>query len=205
MTKPDNRKGVAIAGVPWLLHTDRKPRQVKKPLKVTGNFVPATFRVDGFDCELTFTLGLVKKSARNRKSDAIQITQGTFNSQNGFTATDIPVGLLRSLGVKASTFLAYLIPPHYTWIDHGVINKAGKEGNVYIIDERGIPPPLLDRDLHGIDLYEVIGRIWREAPYGEKHSRVADAFDYSTKWANKHIMIGKQEYPQFFKQRKDKK
>lgn len=176
-------------------------KKLKQPVKRIGYWLPARFKAEGLAYELEFTLGIVKPKNYPKQSAEFKITECTRkdNCPDGFSNSDLPIQLLRSLAVKASTFLALCTPVGYT-----------KNGVEYLTQinpiKQATPSSDLMKDflgtLKGEDLYRAIGDFWRNASHGSIYQDIGERFGFGDDWANKHIYIGKTKYPQFFRKPK---
>ncbi len=173
--------------------------KLKKPETRIVYWLPARFKAEGLPYELEFTLGIVKPKNYPKQGARFEIIECTRKDHcpNGFTNSDIPIYLLRSLAIKASTFLASCTPVGYK------DPKTGAEYLTQINILQQATPGEIAKDflgtLEGELLYQEIGRIWRNSAHGLVYKNIAEQFQQSSSWANKHIAIGKKNYPKFFK------
>ena len=174
-------------------------KKLKQPVKRIGYWLPARFKAEGLAYELEFTLDIVKPVNYPKTGAQFKITELTIKTPEGFTNSDMPINLLRSLAVKASTFVALCTPVGYT-----------KNGAEYLTQINPIKQATPSSDaikdflgtLKGEDLYRAIGEVWRNASHGLIYQDIGERFGYGSDWANKHIHIGKTKYPQFFRKPK---
>lgn len=203
---PTVRKYGEKSGQPFY-HEQVDIKKIKKPKKVVGNFLPSDFEVFGLPCEVTFTLDLVQaKTAKDKP--LMQITQITFKCPNGLLNSDLPINLLRSLAVQASSFVAEITPANFRREFKNGYEQTDDKGGFMVLSQSssnkrraqmflGIQPT-------GKDLYEQIGHLYSTLPYGTKYKHIAQAFGRTKAWAYKHTAIGAEQYPQFFKGYKTK-
>ena len=177
--------------------------KLKKPVKKIAYMLPGKFKVSGLEYELEFTLDIVRPKDYPKHGATFQITEFTRKQKtpDGLNKSDLdlPINLLRSLAIKASTVIALCTPVGYT--------KNGVEYLSRINPIRQTKPSSdILRDflgtLKGEDLYEALGEVWRKASHGSIYKDIGERFGFSEAWANKHIDIGKKKYPQFFKKHK---
>ena len=175
--------------------------KLKKPETRILYWLPAKFRCEGLPYEFEFTLGIVKPKNYPKHYAQFKITECTRkdNCPDGFTNTDIPIYLLRSLAIRASTFVARCTPVGYK-----------EKGATYLTQIEPISPATPSKQtlknflgtLEGELLYKEIGRIWRDSAHGTIEKTIANEFGFTTHWANKKIKLGKKLYPQFFRKPK---
>lgn len=210
MTSPDTSKGVPVSGVPWLLHTGSI--KVKQVTPITGNYLPAQFEVLGFSCDVSFTLQAVK-GARGKSS--IEITQLTC--EHGVTSR-LPLALFRSLGLKACTFSAYLVPPFFTYTspDKTFRYESGSAGAVEIMGSGQLPAlyanDLLNPEQDKDHKLKQVWDLYQRAPEGQKYATVAEGFGYPAgnragiEWAHKWVKLARKEFaPQTVRKTKQKR
>jgi len=196
-----------------IYHSDKNPAKLKKPLQITGNYSPATFITEGLDCVVTFTLSQVTKSTPGRRYASLQITSYSVVCENDNYAKDIPLDLLLSLGVRASTFSAVILPPHFSFTQYGHSLNSGSDGHYLITGEGDLPTEVQEvlTDLTESEFYKHLGEVWSNSPHGEQIKSIRAAFtkpdgsQWGVKWADKKIAAGKKFYPQYFKVRPTKK
>lgn len=200
MISPDTTHGIPQTAA-WLLHTDKLFRQVKEPTRVTGNFLPASFVVENFGCEVSFTLSAV---ALGHGKSEVRITELNLKCANGLH-TDLPEGLFRELGLRACTFTAVMIPPNFSYSyapNHRY--HAGSEGDLQIIGSTDLPREVLG-DLFDANTSdrERLKRIWKlylQAPSRQKYDMVAEAHGYppgskaGRNWAHKWVKRARKEF-----------
>lgn len=197
MVSPDTSKGIPISGIPWVVH--RNSLKVKKPTPVTGNYLPSRFEVENFGCEIFFTLEEVKgKQGRS----SVQITE--LSCSQGVTL-QLPLALLRTLALRACTFSAYLLPPHFTYKPFpNVTVKTDKEGGFEIMGSAKLPREIL-QDLHSPDedKTDKLKRVWElynSADRGMRYATVAEGFGYSPgsraglEWAHKWVKLARKKF-----------
>jgi hypothetical protein len=100
------------------------------------------------------------------------------------------------LAIQASSFLAVVSP-------RTKAEPFGKDFNIigHISAQRKTVVALVGAPkLEGKELYEAIGKLHQATPQGMKQQVIAAHFGYGIDWAQKHIRLGKQLYPKFFKQ-----
>jgi hypothetical protein len=176
--------------------------KLKKPETRIVYWLPAKFKTDGLPYEFEFTLGIVKPKNYPKHGAEFKITECTRIDKcpDGFTNSDIPIYLLRSLAIRASTVVALCTPVGYK-----DINGAEYLTQINLI-EPATPSGQTLKDflgtLEGELLYKEIGRIWRNSAHGTIEKNIASEFGFTTFWANKHIKKGKEQYPQYFKKPK---
>ena len=177
--------------------------KLKKPVKKIVYMLPGQFKVEGLPYHLEFTLDIVKPKDYPKHGATFQITEFTRKQKSpaGLTRPDLdmPINLLRSLAIKASTVVALCTPVGYT--------KNGVEYLTQINPIRQTKPnsdTLRDflGTLKGEDLYRALGEVWRNASHGSIYTDIGERFGFGNDWANKHIHIGKNKYPQYFKKPK---
>jgi hypothetical protein len=174
-------------------------KKLKQPVKRIGYWLPGKFRCEGLAYELDFTLDIVKPANYPKTGAQFKITELIIKSPDGFSNSDLPIQLLRSLAVKASTFVALCTPVGYT-----------KNGAEYLTQINPIKQATPTSDtvkdflgtLKGEDLYRALGDVWRNASHGSIYQDIGERFGFGDDWANKHIYIGKTKYPQFFRKPK---
>ena len=197
MVSPDTSKGIPKSGIPWLVH--RNSLKVKKPTPVTGNYLPSRFEVENFGCEISFTLEAVKgKQGRS----SVQITE--LSCSQGVTL-QLPLALLRTLALRACTFSAYLLPPHFTYKPFpNVTVTIDKEGGFEIMGSAKLPREIL-QDLHSSDedKTDKLKRVWElynSADKGVRYATVAEGFGYSPgsraglEWAHKWVKLARKKF-----------
>lgn len=173
--------------------------KLKKPETRILYWLPGRFKVEGLPYEFEFTLGVVKPKNYPKQGAQFKITECTRIDKcpEGFTNSDIPIYLLRSLAIRASTWIALCTPEGY---------KDPKTGAEYLTQinpiEPGTPSNSVMKDflgtLEGELLYREVGRLWRNTAHGTIEKTIASEFGYSTYWANKKIKEGKKLYPKYF-------
>jgi len=198
MTNPDTSRGIPTGGIRWLLHTDSV--KVKRVTPITGNYLPAEFEVLGFGCEVTFTLQAVK-GARGRSS--IEITE--LACEHGVT-NKLPLALFRSLGLKACTFSAYLVPPHFRYEspDKTFRYESGSGGSVEIMGSARLPAEhandLLNLEQDKDQQLKQVWDLYQHAPERQKYAKVAESFGYPAgskagiEWAHKWVKRARKEF-----------
>jgi hypothetical protein len=197
MVSPDTSKGIPKSGIPWLVH--RNSFKVKKPTPVTGNYLPSRFEVENFGCEISFTLEAVKgKQGRS----SVQITE--LSCSQGVTL-QLPLALLRTLALRACTFSAYLLPPHFTYKPFpNVTVTIDKEGGFEIMGSAKLPREIL-QDLHSSDedKTDKLKRVWElynSAEVGVRYATVAEGFGYppgsraGIEWAHKWVKLARKKF-----------
>jgi hypothetical protein len=198
MTDPELREGeVIIGGEPTLLHTRLRPTEVKRPTPITGQYLPATFTAKVANCTVNFTLTRVK-TASGENTDHVGISDLHVTCNPGTQVLDLPLPLLRSLAIQASTFAAFIIPPHFTWTDGGVTWTSGKAGACHFVSRGQPPPEVLDELTDGKDLLRDVARIYATAPYGRKWQTIAAHYGYGPEWAHKQVRLARKKYPGLF-------
>lgn len=213
MISPGTGTGIPLSGMHVLFHSDKNPAKLKKPLPITGNYSPATFITEGLDCVVTFTLSQVTKSTPGRRYESLQITSYSVVCENDNYAKGIPLDLLLSLGVRASTFSAVILPPHFSYTEHGITWKTDSDGSYFITGEGDLPTEVQESltDLTESEFFKHLGEVWSNSPHGEQIKSIRAAFtkpdgsQWGVKWADKKIAAGKKFYPQYFKVRPTKK
>lgn len=213
MISPDTSTDKPVPGMRGIYHSDKNPAKLKKPLQITGNYSPATFITEGLDCVVTFTLSQVTKSTPGRRYASLQITSYSVVCENDNYAKDIPLDLLLSLGVRASTFSAVILPPHFSFTQYGHSLNSGSDGHYLITGEGDLPTEVQEvlTDLTESEFYKHLGEVWSNSPHGEQIKSIRAAFtkpdgsQWGVKWADKKIAAGKKFYPQYFKVRPTKK
>jgi hypothetical protein len=198
MTDPDLRDGaVIIWGRKRLMHTRLTPTEVKRPTPITGQYLPATFTAKVAGCTVNFTLTRVE-TASGDYTDHVGISDLHVTCNPGTQVLDLPLPLLRSLAIQASTFAAWIIPPHFTWTDGYATHKTDKAGDYHVV-ARGQPAPeMLDELTDGKDLLRDVARIYATAPYGRKWETIATHYGYSTEWAHKQVRLARKKHPGLF-------
>jgi len=177
--------------------------KLKKPVKKIVYMLPGKFKVSGLKYELQFTLDIVRPKDYPKHGATFQITEFERKQKtpDGLNKSDLdlPINLIRSLAIKASTVVALCTPVGYT--KNGVeylsrINpiRQTKPGNDILRDFLGT--------LKGEALYRALGEVWRNASHGSIYQDIGERFGFGNDWANKHIHIGKNKYPQYFKKPK---
>jgi hypothetical protein len=177
-------------------HLDVDMAKIKKPTKVFGNYLPARFRADGLPCDVTFTVSVVKPANYPKQGASMRITELVCVCPDGLTDQALPVGQLLRMAILASQFSATVTPRTAT----------DPFGDGFIIHgHTGTPKSTLEAYTGATTFtgskedYDKIGLLWRTAKYGSKQTAICREFGLGIDWANKHIRIGKQLYPQFFK------
>lgn len=200
MISPDPTHGIPQTGG-WLLHTDKQIGQVKEPTRVTGNFLPASFVVENFGCEVSFTLSVIPIG--HGKSE-IRITELNVKCANGLH-TDLPEGLFRELGLRACTFTAFMIPPNYSF-SYGSNHRyhSGSAGDLQIIGSSTIPGEVLgdlfDENASDRERLKRIWNLYQQAPSRQKYDMVAEAHGYppgskaGRNWAHKWVKRARKEF-----------
>ena len=177
--------------------------KLKKPVEKIVYMLPSKFKVEGLPYHLEFTLDIVRPKDYPKHGATFQITEFTRKQKSpaGLTRPDLdmPINLLRSLAIKASTVVALCTPVGYT--------KNGVEYLTQINPIRQTKPnsdTLRDflGTLKGEDLYKALGEVWRNASHGSIYKDIGERFGFGDDWANKHIYKGKKKYPQYFKKPK---
>ena len=182
-------------------HLDVDMSKVKKPTRVTGNYLPGRFKVEGLPFSVEFVVDVWKPAnyATTNKGAEMRITEMHITEmQNslGLTSHDLPVDELRRLAIQASSFLAVVSP-------RTKAEAFGKDFN--ILGHVSTPRKTVEAfagapKLEGKELYEAIGKLHQATPQGMKQQVIAAHFGYGIDWAQKHIRLGKQLYPKLFKQ-----
>lgn len=197
MVSPDTSKGIPTSGIPWLVH--RNSLKVKKPTPVTGNYLPSRFEVENFGYEISFTLEAVKGKQGH---SSVEITE--LSCSQGVTL-QLPLALLRTLALRACTFSAYLLPPHFTYKPSpNVTIKTDKEGSLEIIGSANLPREIL-QDLHSPDedKTDKLKRVWElysAAEVGVRYAKVAEGFGYppgsraGIEWAHKWVKLARKKF-----------
>jgi len=197
MVSPDCSTGVPVSGVPYQLHSEYK--RVKQPTPVTGNYLPAKFEVDNFDSKVSFTLTRVKD--RHGKSSVV-ITE--LCCDHGVTAK-LPLALFRQLGLRASTFLAFFLPPYFEFYDAPNVKvKTGKDCRLWIVGKGLIPAEVLnvlhDTEQTEADRLKRVWQLYKQAPKGQKYAKVAEGFGYppgsksGMDWAHKWVKRARKKF-----------
>jgi len=200
MISPDPTHGIPQTGG-WLLHSDKQPGQVKEPTRETGNFLPASFVVENFGCEVSFTLSAV---AIGHGKSEVRITELNLKCANGLH-TDLPEGLFRELGLRACTFTAMNFPPNFSY-SFGENHRyhSGSTGDLQIIGSSDMPREVLG-DLFDANLSERerLKRIWnlyQQTPKRQRYAKVAEAHGYppgskaGLNWAHKWVKRARKEF-----------
>lgn len=198
MTNPDTSRGIPVAGIPWLLHTDMKKVKVITP--ITGNYLPAEFEVLGFGSTVTFTLQAVIGA---RGQGSVEITQ--LACERGVTSK-LPLALFRALGLKACTFSAYLVPPYFRYEspDKTFRYESGSAGSVEIMGSAQLPAvyanDLLNPDQDKEHKLKQVWALYQQAPKGQRYAKVAEGFGYPAgskagiEWAHKWVKLARKEF-----------
>ena len=173
--------------------------KLKKPVKKIVYMLPSKFKVEGLPYHLEFTLDIVRPKDYPKHGATFQITEFTRKQKtpDGLNKSDLdlPINLLRSLAIKASTVIALCTPIGYT--------KNGVEYLTQINPIRQTNPGSdIMKDflgtLKGEDLYKALGEVWRNASHGSIYKDIGERFGFGDDWANKHIHIGKKKVSTIF-------
>jgi hypothetical protein len=198
MINPQVRDGAVIVwGAKRLMHTRLTPAEVKRPTPITGQYLPARFTAKVAGCTVKFTLTRVE-TASGDYTDHVRISDLHVTCNPDGQVLDLPLPLLRSLAIQASTFAAFIIPPHFTWTDGQVTYTTDKAGDYHVVSRGQPPPEVLDVLTDGTDLLRDVARIYATAPYGRKWETIAAHYGYSHEWAHKQVRLARKKHPGLF-------
>jgi len=187
-----------LSGAGVLYHTGTRPRDVQVITPTTGQYLPATFTATLPTCTVTFTLDVVRKVRGPVDADGVRFTFLQVEGSQGFDHDDVPLGLLRSLAVRASTFTLWLVPPNTTYTAYGVEWRSDDDGAFQIVGPGTTPPAVLHDLTRQADLLEQVAQVWRNTPHGEKYQEIAATFGFGTDWAHKQVKRARKAHPHLF-------